>query len=104
MQESVPENPSPVPSDATTVLYPNPDEGDTLLSHTLINDPGRTPLKMMAHIPICTPSCNDDDDVFLLHLAETEPAKGTSKRPMKNAFYLANHNNVHFDPVLGVYP
>ena len=32
------------------------------------------------------------------------PASGTSKRPTKNAFYLANHNNVHFDPVLGVYP
>ena len=32
------------------------------------------------------------------------PASGTSKRPTKNAFYLANHHNVHFDPVLGVYP
>ena len=41
-QESVPENPSPVLSDATTVLYPNPDEGDTLLSCTLIDDPSRT--------------------------------------------------------------
>ena len=39
-QESVPENPSPVPSDATTVLYPNPDEGDTLLGLALIDDPG----------------------------------------------------------------
>ena len=26
-QESVPENPSPIPSDAMAVLYPNPDEG-----------------------------------------------------------------------------
>ena len=32
------------------------------------------------------------------------PASGTSKRPTKNAFYLANPNNVHFNPVLGVYP
>ena len=31
------------------------------------------------------------------------PASGTSKRPTKNAFYLANPNNVHFNPVLGVY-
>ena len=73
MQESVPENPSPIPSDATTVLYPNPDEGDTLLSHTLIDDPGCTLPKMMAHIPICTRSCGDDDDAFLPDLAETEP-------------------------------
>ena len=64
-QESVPENPSPIPSDATTVLYPNPEEGDTLLSHTLINDPGHTLLTMMTHIPIHTPSCVDDDDAFL---------------------------------------
>ena len=69
-QESVPEN----PSDATTVLYPNPDEGDTLLSHTLIDDPGHTLPKMTAHIPIHTPSCNDDDEAFLPDLAETEPA------------------------------
>ena len=72
-QESVPENPSPVPSDATTVLYPKPDEGDTLLGRTLINDPSHTLPKMMAHIPICTPSCGDDDDAFLPDLAETEP-------------------------------
>ena len=32
------------------------------------------------------------------------PASGTSKRPTKNAFYLANCHNVHFDPVLGIYP
>ena len=32
------------------------------------------------------------------------PASGTSKRPTKNAFYLVNHQNVHFDPVLCVYP
>ena len=72
-QESVPENPSPVPSDAMTVLYPNPNEGDTLLGHTPINDPGCTLPKMMAHIPVHTPSC-DDDDAFLPDLAETEPA------------------------------
>ena len=45
-QESVPENPSPVPSDVMTVLYPNPEEGDTLLSRTLIADPGHTLTKM----------------------------------------------------------
>ena len=73
LQESVPENPSPIPSDAMTVLYPNPDEGDTLLGCTLIDDPGHTLPKMMMHIPICTPSCNDDD-AFLPDLAETEPA------------------------------
>ena len=56
-----------------TVLYPNPEEGDTLLSHTLINDPGRTLPKMMVHIPICTPSCGDDEDAFLPDLVETEP-------------------------------
>ena len=32
------------------------------------------------------------------------PTSGTNKRPMKNAFYLTNHSNVCFDPVLGVYP
>ena len=42
LQERVPENPSPVPSDVMTVLYPNPEEGDTLLSCTLIADPGHT--------------------------------------------------------------
>ena len=72
LQESVPENPSPFPSDATTVLYTDPDEGDTLLGHTLIDDPGCTLPKMMAHIPICTPS--SCDDAFLPDLAETEPA------------------------------
>ena len=75
LQESVPENPSPIPSDAMRALYPNPDEGDTLLGHTLINDPGCTLPKMMAHIPINTPSCDeDDDDAFLPDLTETEPA------------------------------
>ena len=72
-QESVPENPSPVPSDATTVLYPNPDERDTLLGCTLVDNPGRTLPKMMVHIPICTPS-SCDDDAFHPDLAETEPA------------------------------
>ena len=61
MQESVPENPSYVPSDATTVLYPNPEEA------------GRTLPKMTAHIPICTINCGDDEDAFLPDLAETEP-------------------------------
>ena len=76
LQGSVPENPSPIPSDAMTVLYPNQDEGDTLLGCTLVNDPSHTLPKMMAHIPICTPSCDDDDDddAFLPDLAETEPA------------------------------
>ena len=67
-QESVLDNPSPVPSDATTVLYPNPEEGDTLLSHTLIDDPIHTLPKMMVHIPIRTPSCVDDD-AFLPYLS-----------------------------------
>ena len=69
LQESVPEN----PSDATTVLYPNPDEGDTLLGHTHDNNPSCTLPKMMVHIPVCTPS-SYDDDAFLPDLAETEPA------------------------------
>ena len=73
LQESVPENPSPIPSDSTTVLYPNPDEGDTLLSHTLDNDPSCTLPKMTVHIAVCTPS-SCDDDAFLPDLAETEPA------------------------------
>ena len=72
-QESVPENPSPIPSDAMTVLYPNPDGRGTLLTHTLINDPSHTLPKMMAHIPVRTPS-SCDDDAFLPDLAETEPA------------------------------
>ena len=72
-QESVPENPSAIPSDATTVLYPNSDEGDTLLGCTVDNDPSCTLPKMMAHIPIHTPS-SCDDDAFLPDLAETEPA------------------------------
>ena len=71
-QESVPENPSLIPSDATTVLYPNLGEGDTL-NHTLTDDPGCTLPKMTAHIPIHTPS-SCDDDAFLPDLAETEPA------------------------------
>ena len=53
-----------------TVLYPNPDEGDTLLSCTLIDDPSRTLPKIMAHIPVHTPS-SCDDDAFLPDLAET---------------------------------
>ena len=52
-----------------TVLYPNPDEGDTLLGHTLIDDPGHTLPKMMAHIPNRTPS-SCDDDAFFPDLAE----------------------------------
>ena len=72
-QESVPENPSYIPSDFTTVLYPNPEEGDSLLGHTLFDDPGRTLPKMMVHILVRTPSCGDDEDAFLPDLAETEP-------------------------------
>ena len=56
-----------------TVLYPNPDEGDILLSRTLIDDPSHTLPKMTLHIPVHTPSCNDDDDAFFPDLAETEP-------------------------------
>ena len=72
-QQSVPENPSHVSSDATTVLYPNPEEGDTLLSRTLINDPGCTLPKMTLHIPIHTPRCSDDEVAFLPDLVETKP-------------------------------
>ena len=72
-QESVPENPSHVSSDATTVLYPNPEEGDTLLGHTLNDGPSHTLPKMMAHIPIHTPSCGDDEVAFFPDLVETEP-------------------------------
>ena len=73
LQESVTENPSHISSDATTVLYLNPEEGDTLLGCTLIDDPGCTLPKMMAHIPIRTPSCGDDEVAFLPDLVETEP-------------------------------
>ena len=95
LQESVPENPSPVPSDAMTVLYPNPEEGDTLLSRTLIADPGHTLPKMTAHIPIRTPSCVDDDDAFLPDLpqTETEPATATlvhTERTLSAAEILAD--------------
>ena len=55
-----------------TVLYTNPDEEDTLLSHTLINDPSDTLPKMTAHISIHTPS--SCDYAFLPDLAEMEPA------------------------------
>ena len=41
-QESVPENASHISSDATTVLYPNPEEGDTLLGCTLVDDPNES--------------------------------------------------------------
>ena len=41
--------------------------------------------------------------VYTLDLWMKYPATGTSKRPTKNAFYLVNHHNVHFHPVLGVY-
>ena len=98
-QESVPENPSPIPSDSMTVLYPNPEEGDTLLGHTLIDDPGHTLPKMMVHIPVCTPSCVDDDDAFLPDLSpdlaqtETEPATATpvhTERTLSAAEILAD--------------
>ena len=72
-QESVPENPSHISSDAMTVLYPNPEEGDTLLSCTLVDDPGCTLPKMTAHIPVHIPSCGDDEVAFLPDLVETEP-------------------------------
>ena len=78
-----------------TVLYPNPEEGDTLLGHTLINDPSYTLPKMTAHIPIRTPSCVDDDDAFLPDLAqmETEPATATpvhTERTLSAAEILAD--------------
>ena len=93
-QESVPENPSPVPSDAMTELYPNPDEGHTLLGHTLINDPSHTLPKIMAHIPVGTPSSGDnDDDAFLPDLAETElatPVPVHTERTLSAAGILAD--------------
>ena len=81
-----------------TVLYPNPDEGDTLLGHTLIDDPGHTLPKMMVHIPIRTPSCNDDDDAFLPDLAETEPATPVpvhTERTLSAAEILADFAEDH---------
>ena len=54
-------------------MYPNPDEGDTLFGHTLIDNPSYTLPKMTVHILIQTPS-SCDDDAFLPDLAETEPA------------------------------
>ena len=89
LQESVPVNPSAIPSDATTVLYPNPGEGDTLLSHTLDYDPGHTLPKMMAHIPSHTPS-SCDDDAFLPDLAETEPVPVHTERTLSAAEILAD--------------
>ena len=93
-QESVLENPSPILSDAMTVLYPNPDEGDTLLGHTLVDDPSHTLPKMMAHIPVCTPSCGDnDDDAFLPDLVETEhttPVPVRTERTLSAAEILAD--------------
>ena len=47
---------------------------------------------------------NKDVCVYTLDHWMRYPASGTSKRPTKNAFYLANCHNVHFDPVLGAYP
>ena len=41
--------------------------------------------------------------VYTLDCWMRYPASGTSKRPTKNAFYLVNHHNVHFDPILDVY-
>ena len=73
-QESVPDNTSPVLSDADTVLYVNPDEDQTLLSCTLIKDPVPTLTKIMAHISVHTPTVCDDDDGFLPDLADTNPA------------------------------
>ena len=98
-QESVPENPSPIPSDVMTVLYPNPEEGDTLLGHTLIADPGHTLPKMTVHIPIRIPNCVADDDAFLpvlspdLAQTETEPATATpvhTERTLSAAEILAD--------------
>ena len=83
LQESVQtsqESTSPEPSDADTLLYANPDEDQTLLSCILIKDPVCTLPKMMAHIPIHTPS-SCDDDAFLSDLAETEPVTSVPVHP-----------------------
>ena len=56
------------------MLYADPDEDQTLLSHTLIKDPVPTLPKMMVHIPVHTPTMCDDDDGFLPDLEDTNPA------------------------------
>ena len=73
-------------------MYQKPDEGDTLLGCTLDNDPGCTLPKMMAHIPVHTPS-SSDDDAFLPDLAETEPATAVpvhTERTLPGAEILAD--------------
>ena len=55
-QESVPDNTSPVSSDADTVLYANPHEDQTLLGCTLIKDVVPTLPKMTVQIPVHIPT------------------------------------------------
>ena len=98
-QESVPasqQSTSPVPSDADTVLYANPDEDPI---HTLINDPICTLIKdpictlskMMVHIPIHTSTLYEGDDGFLPDLTNTNPATPVhTERTLSAAEILAD--------------
>ena len=89
-QESVQDNTSPVPSDADTVLYANPDKDQTLLSHTLIKDAVPTLPKMTVQIPVQTPTVCDDDG-FLRDLADTDPATPVhTERTLSAADILAD--------------
>ena len=62
--------------------------------------------KCARHVEIFALAQLTDKDVcvYTLNHWMRYPASGTSKRPTKNAFCLVNHHNVHFDPILGVYP
>ena len=73
-----------------TVLYVNPDEDQTLLSHTLIKDPVPTLPKVMAHISVHTPTVCDNDG-FLPDLADTNPATPIcTERTLSTAQLLSN--------------
>ena len=73
------------------MLYANPDEDQTLLGHTLIKDAVPTLPKMMAQIPVHTPTMCDDDDGFLQDLADTNPATSVcTERTLSAAQMLAN--------------
>ena len=66
-------------SDADTVLYAYPDEDPShaLINNpicTLIKDPFHTLPKMTAHIPTCTSTLCEGDDVFLPDLTDTNTA------------------------------
>ena len=92
-QESVSNNTSPVPSDVDTVLYANPDEDQTLLSHTLIKDAVSTLPMIILQIPVHTPTMCGDDDGFLSDLADTGTNPATpicTERTLSAARILAD--------------